>query len=218
MSLGPGWQEALAPVAAERAALLERIALEREAGAAVVPPAELVERAFETPFDQVRVVILGQDPYPGEGHAVGLAFSVDRSPGKLPPSLRNILREWHDDLGLPMPGHGDLGSWQQSGVLLLNTALTSLAHQPGAHANYGWDAIIRQALRALAAREQALVAILWGANAQRFAKDLGSVPCILSAHPSPLSARRGFFGSRPFSRANALLLEQGAAPIDWRLR
>lgn len=212
-----GWARALEPVRADLDVVCERVDSERATGEQILPDAPNVLRAFERPFDEVRVVIVGQDPYPTPGHAVGLAFSVDRQVAPLPPSLRNILQEWHDDLGHPLPPTGDLSRWAEHGVLLLNRTLTVRAGQPGSHARIGWEPITRHAISALARRSAPLVAILWGAHAQTLRPQLGNVSRIESAHPSPLSVYRGFWGSRPFSRANDLLREQGASPVDWTL-
>jgi len=165
----------------------------------------------------VRVLIVGQDPYPTPGHPVGLSFSVAPDVRPLPKSLVNIFREYQEDLGLPPPGCGDLSPWAASGVLLLNRVLSVAPGQPGSHRNRGWELVTDQAIRALAARDAPLVAILWGRDARNLRPLLGDTACIESAHPSPLSASSGFFGSRPFSRANELLVAQGAEPVDWRL-
>lgn len=213
----PSWQCALSPVADELDAVLGAVAAERAAGVAVLPAPALVLRAFEQPLDAVRVLIVGQDPYPTPGHAVGLAFSVAPDIRPLPPSLRNLLTEYSADLGYPPPASGDLGVWAERGVLLLNRHLTVRAGQAGSHARLGWEAVTSRAVGALAERGGPLVAVLWGGHAQSLAPKLAGVPIIASAHPSPLSSYRGFFGSRPFSRANELLDEQGADPIDWSL-
>lgn len=213
----PGWAQALEPVAGQIAALGEFLRGEVAAGRGFLPAGEHVLRAFQQPFAAVRVLIVGQDPYPTPGHAVGLSFSVAPHVRPVPRSLANIYTEYMHDLGLPAPANGDLSPWAEQGVLLLNRALTV---QPGAansHQGKGWEAVTEQAIRALAERGGPLVAILWGSNARNLKPLLGGMPCIESPHPSPLSAHRGFFGSRPFSRANALLAEQGAPPIDWRL-
>jgi uracil-DNA glycosylase len=163
------------------------------------------------------VLIVGQDPYPTPGHAVGLSFSVSPGTRPLPASLRNIFQEYQSDLGLPPPSNGDLSAWAERGVCLLNRSLTVVPGQPNAHQGKGWEPVTEQAIRALAQRGGPLVALLWGRNARTLRPLLGAVPALESAHPSPLSARNGFFGSRPFSRANALLAQQGAEPVDWRL-
>jgi uracil-DNA glycosylase len=188
---------------------------ETAAGRQVLPAAEDILRAFRQPFEEVRVLIVGQDPYPTPGHPVGLAFSVAADVRPVPRSLANIFTELRDDLGLAPPESGDLTPWTRHGVLLLNRVLTVRSGEAGSHRRRGWEAVTEQAIRALAARDAPLVAILWGRDAENLAPLLGDTPRIVSAHPSPLSARRGFFGSRPFSRANALLAEQGAAPVDW---
>jgi len=212
-----GWRAALEPVADELAAVQALVRADRAAGRDILPADDAVLRAFETPLAEVRVLIVGQDPYPTPGHPIGLAFAVDRSVRPLPRSLANVYRELHDDLGIPPAPHGDLTAWSRQGVLLLNRVLTVEAGAAGSHRGRGWEAVTERAIRALVERGGPLVSILWGRDAQALAPMLADVPTIESAHPSPLSARRGFFGSRPFSRADAALRAQGAAPIDWRL-
>ncbi|WP_034269667.1 uracil-DNA glycosylase [Actinospica robiniae] len=213
-----GWAEALEPVADRVAAMGDFLRAELAAGRSYLPPGPQVLRAFQQPFDDVRVLIVGQDPYPTPGHAVGLSFSVAPQVRPLPQSLINIFTEYQQDLGLPAPANGDLTPWTERGVLLLNRALTVAPRQANAHQGKGWEAVTDQAIKALAARGGPLVAILWGRNARNLRPLLGAgVPCIESAHPSPRSADSGFFGSRPFSRANEALVAQGAAPLDWRL-
>ncbi|MDT0309915.1 uracil-DNA glycosylase [Streptomyces sp. DSM 44917] len=213
----PGWAAALAPVADRITAMGAFLRAEVAAGRTYLPAGHQVLRAFQQPFDEVRVLIVGQDPYPTPGHAVGLSFSVGPEVRPLPGSLENIFRELGEDLGLPRPASGDLTPWTGQGVLLLNRALTTAPRRPGAHRGKGWEEVTEQAIRALAARGRPLVAILWGRDARGLRPLLGPVPAVESAHPSPMSADRGFFGSRPFSRANALLAEQGAQPVDWKL-
>ena len=213
-----GWAKALEPVAGQIAAMGDFLRAEVSAGRTYLPAGSNVLRAFQQPFDAVRVLIMGQDPYPTPGHAVGLSVSVAPNVRPLPASLVNIFREYCNDLDLPAPSSGDLSPWTERGVLLLNRALTTAPSKPGAHRGKGWEAVTAQAISALAQRGTPLVAILWGRDAREVKPLLGSsVPCIESAHPSPMSADRGFFGSRPFSRANELLVQQGAEPIDWRL-
>lgn len=212
-----GWAEALAPVADEIAGMGEFLRAEVAAGRTYLPAGENILRAFTQPFDDVRVLIVGQDPYPTPGHPVGLSFSVEPTVHPIPRSLQNIYRELSSDLGLPTPSNGDLTPWSKHGVLLLNRCLTVTPRQPGSHRNKGWEVVTDQAIRSLAARGTALVAILWGRDAQSLGRLLGPVPRIESAHPSPMSADRGFFGSKPFSRANAALVAQGAVPVDWSL-
>ncbi|POM27587.1 Uracil-DNA glycosylase [Actinomadura rubteroloni] len=212
-----GWAEALAPVADRIAAMGDFLRAEVAAGRRYLPAGANILRAFQQPFAEVRVLIVGQDPYPTPGHAVGLSFSVAPEVRPLPGSLVNIFREYGNDLGLPAPSTGDLTPWTHQGVLLLNRALTVLPRKPASHRGKGWEAVTEQAIRALAARNRPLVAILWGRDARDAKPLLGNVPAIESAHPSPMSADRGFFGSRPFSRANALLERQGASPVDWKL-
>ncbi len=213
----PGWAQALAPVADDIASMGQFLRAELAAGRSYLPAGADVLRAFTQPFDEVRVLIVGQDPYPTPGHAVGLSFSVDPAVRPIPRSLTNIYREYTEDLGLPLPPNGDLSPWTERGVLLLNRVLTVAPGQAASHRGKGWEKVTEQAIRALVARRAPLVAILWGRDAGTLVPMLGDVPTVQSAHPSPLSASRGFFGSRPFSRANALLVEQGAEPVDWRL-
>jgi uracil-DNA glycosylase len=216
-NVGPGWAEALAPVAEVIGQLGDFLRGERAANRPFLPNATRILAALQQPLDDVRVLIVGQDPYPTPGHPVGLSFSVAPDVRPLPGSLRNILQEYREDLGHPQPANGDLTPWTQQGVLLLNRVLTVSPGAPGSHRGKGWEAVTEQAIRALALRDQPLVAILWGRDARTLKPLLAPHPSIESAHPSPLSAHSGLFGSRPFSRANALLAEQGAEPIDWRL-
>ncbi|MGW0118747.1 uracil-DNA glycosylase [Streptomyces sp. NPDC003327] len=213
----PGWAEALRPVAGRVAAMGDFLRAEIAAGRTYLPAGQNVLRAFQQPFDEVRVLIVGQDPYPTPGMAMGLSFSVAPEVRSLPGSLENIFRELHTDLGLPRPSNGDLTPWTRQGVLLLNRALTTAPRKPAAHRGKGWEEVTEQAIRALAARGKPMVSILWGRDARNARPLLGDLPAIESAHPSPMSADRGFFGSRPFSRANELLLGLGAQPVDWRL-
>lgn len=183
---------------------------------AYLPRGHDILRAFHQPFDDVRVLILGQDPYPTPGHPMGLAFSTQ--PGvPAPRSLVNIYKELYDDCQIPPRNDGDLSSWAEQGIMLLNRVLTVRPGAPGSHRGKGWEAVTEAAIRALVARDAPLVAILWGRDAQQAKAFLGDTPVIASPHPSPLSASRGFFGSRPFSRANEALERQGAEPVDWSL-
>jgi uracil-DNA glycosylase len=212
-----GWATALEPVADRITAMGEFLRAEVAAGRRYLPGGPDVLRAFTSPFADVRVLIVGQDPYPTPGHPVGLSFSVAPDVRPVPRSLQNIYRELRSDLDLPTPANGDLSPWAANGVLLLNRVLTVAPGAPASHKGKGWEAVTEQAIRALVGRGTPLVAILWGRDAQTLRPMLGSVPAIESVHPSPMSADRGFFGSRPFSRANTLLIDQGAEPIDWRL-
>jgi uracil-DNA glycosylase len=213
----PDWAEALAPVADRVAAMGDFLRAELTAGRGYLPAGPNVLRAFARPMAEVRVLVVGQDPYPTPGHAVGLSFSVAPDVRPIPRSLANIYRELQSDVGCPPPSTGDLTPWADQGVLLLNRVLTVRPGASGSHRGRGWEEVTECAIRALAARGGPLVAILWGRDAQGCAAMLPSVPCLGSAHPSPMSADRGFFGSRPFSRANAALAGQGAAPIAWCL-
>ncbi len=212
-----GWARALAPVAPAIASVGDFLRAEIAEGRTYLPAGPNVLRAFSRPFDAVRVLIVGQDPYPTPGHAVGLSFSVAPGTRPVPRSLQNIFKEYAADLGHPTPSNGDLSPWADQGVLLLNRVLTVAPGDSGSHRGKGWEAVTEQAIHALVARDEPLVAILWGRDAANLEPILGDVPCIVSAHPSPMSADRGFFGSRPFSRANALLDELGEEPVDWRL-
>ncbi|BDZ44263.1 uracil-DNA glycosylase [Naasia aerilata] len=215
--LDRGWADALAPAQPTLTALGGFLRAEHEAGRTTLPAGPAVLRAFRTPLADVRVLLVGQDPYPTPGHAVGLAFAVERHVRPLPRSLANIYRELRDDLGIPPAEHGDLSAWADSGVLLLNRVLTVRAGAAGSHAGKGWESVTSLAIERLVERGGPLVAVLWGRQARTLRPLLGAVPVVESAHPSPLSASAGFFGSRPFSRVNAALEAQGAAPIDWRL-
>ena len=212
-----GWAGALAPVEERIAAMGEFLRAEIAAGRRYLPAGENVLRAFKQPFADVRVLIVGQDPYPTPGNPVGLSFSVAPEVRRLPPSLVNIFTEYSADLGYPAPANGDLTPWTERGVLLLNRVLTVQPGKPGSHRGKGWEQVTEQAIRALAARPGPLVAILWGRDARTLVPLLADIPCIESAHPSPYSANSGFFGSHPFSRANRLLEQHGGTPVDWKL-
>jgi uracil-DNA glycosylase len=219
-----GWAQALAPVSDQVTQMGQFLRDEIAAGRRYLPAGPNVLRAFTFPFTDVRVLIVGQDPYPTPGHAVGLSFSVAPDVRPLPRSLANIFNEYTADLGHPQPSTGDLTPWSQRGVMLLNRVLTVRPGTPASHRGKGWEAVTECAIRALVAREQPLVAILWGRDASTLKPMLeqsdsrsGQCVAIESPHPSPLSASRGFFGSRPFSRANELLAGMGAEPIDWQL-
>lgn len=213
-----GWARALEPVTDRIGGMGDFLRAEIAAGRSYLPSGPNILRAFTFPFDEVRVLIVGQDPYPTPGHPVGLSFSVAPDVRPIPRSLANIFTEYVDDLGHPPPATGDLTPWAQRGVMLLNRVLTVAPGSPASHRGKGWEAVTECAIRALAARERPLAAILWGRDAITLKPMLGGqCPTVESPHPSPLSASRGFFGSRPFSRANALLEQLGGDPIDWRL-
>ena len=212
-----GWAAELAPVAPDIAALGERLRGEVAAGRGYLPAGDRVLRAFQRPLSGVKVLIVGQDPYPTPGHPIGLSFAVERHVRPIPRSLANIYQELQSDLDLPPAAHGDLSAWSGQGVMLLNRVLTVRPGAPASHRGWGWEKVTEHAIRTLVARGGPLGAILWGRDAATLRPLLGETPIIESPHPSPLSASRGFFGSRPFSRANALLLEQGAEPVDWRV-
>ena len=215
--IDPGWATALQPVAGRIAAMGDFLRAEVADGRGYLPAGDRVLRAFQRPLDDVRVLIVGQDPYPTPGHPIGLSFAVEQHVRPVPRSLQNIYRELRDDLGVATPEHGDLTAWADAGVMLLNRVLTVRPGTPASHRGKGWEEVTEHAIRTLAARGTPLVAILWGRDAASLKPMLGDVPSIESAHPSPLSASRGFFGSRPFSRANASLVEQGGAEVDWAL-
>lgn len=211
-----GWAKALEPAAGKIAEMGDFLREEVAAGHTYLPSGDHVLRAFQQPFEDVRVLIVGQDPYPTPGHAIGLSFAVAPDVRPIPGSLRNIFTEYCEDLGHPKPSNGDLTPWTERGVLLLNRALTVRSGSPNSHAGKGWEEVTDQAIRALAARDTPMVAILWGSKARSLRPLMPNVPCVESAHPSPM-VRRGFLGTRPFSKANALLAEQGAEPLDWKL-
>ena len=218
-----GWAQALAPVEPDVHRMGDFLRAELAAGRRYLPVSRNILRAFTIPFDSIKVLIVGQDPYPTPGHPVGLSFCVAPDVRPLPRSLVNIYRELMDDLGAPAPVNGDLTPWTRQGVMLLNRCLTVGEGRPNSHQGKGWEAVTEEAIRALNARVDErgdplpLVAILWGRNAQSLEPLLTNAFIIKSAHPSPLSASRGFFGSRPFSRANAALESMGATPVDWTL-
>ena len=217
--VAPDWAEALSPVDEQIARMGQFLREEIAAGRGYLPAGSHVLRAFSRPLSQVKVLIVGQDPYPTPGHAVGLSFSV--APGVGPPkSLVNIYTELVDDLGVPRPTSGDLTPWADAGVMLLNRCLTVCPGRSASHRGRGWELVTDQAIRTLAMRAKEgapLTAILWGRDAQSLKGELTPIPWVESVHPSPLSAHRGFFGSRPFSRVNRMLAEQGGTPVDWRL-
>ena len=215
--LAPDWAEALAPVDERIAAMGQFLRAEVAAGRQYQPAGDKVFRAFQRPLADVRVLVVGQDPYPNPAHPIGLSFAVDAHVRPVPRSLANIYRELVDDVGVTAPGHGDLTAWADRGVMLLNRVLTVRPGKAGSHRGRGWEAVTQCAIEALVGRGGPLAAILWGRDAQALVPMLGAVPSVASAHPSPLSASRGFFGSRPFSRANELLAQQGAAPVDWTI-
>ncbi len=213
----PSWASALAPVEPRIAELGDFLRGELAAGHGYLPAGPHVLRVFEQPLDQVRVLIVGQDPYPTPGHPIGLSFSVAAEVRPIPRSLENIYTELQSDLGLPRPSTGDLTPWAEAGVFLLNRVLTVRPGASASHRGKGWEEVTACAIDALVSRGGPLVAILWGRDARNLKPALGATPVIESAHPSPLSAHSGFFGSRPFSRANAALVALGADPINWRL-
>lgn len=218
--LDPGWERALQGMEPQFAHVREQLVARRAAGEQILPDSQNVLRAFRQPFEDVRVLILGQDPYPTPGHPIGMSFAVAEDVRPLPKSLNNIFKELEDDLGIPPSPHGDLTAWARQGVLMLNRVLTVGAGSPASHRGIGWEEITETAIRALAARDKPLVSVLWGADARKMQPLLNAgerTEVIVSPHPSPLSAYRGFFGSKPFSRTNQALERMGSAPIDWAL-
>ena len=217
------WAAALAGVEGDLRAVLVFLADDVAAGHRVLPSPSNVLRAFRQPLADVKVLIVGQDPYPTPGHAVGLSFAVAPQTRPIPRSLANIYKELEADLGVPARVHGDLTAWAEQGVLLLNRVLSVRAGAAGSHRGKGWEKITTAAVTALAARRKPdgsrlpLVAVLWGKEADAVRPLLSGAAVVSSAHPSPLSASRGFFGSRPFSQANALLKEQGSPGVTWEL-
>lgn len=215
--VAPDWAAALAPVDDTIAAMGAFLRAEVAAGRQYLPHGDHILRAFSRPLADVKVLVVGQDPYPTPGHPVGLSFSVAPDVRPLPRSLVNIYKELGDDVGCAPPTNGDLTPWFERGVMLLNRVLTVAPGAPASHRGRGWERVTEQAITALAHRGGPMAAILWGRDAQSLKPVLGDVPWVESVHPSPLSASRGFFGSRPFSRVNDLLTRQGGEPVDWRL-
>ncbi len=213
----PSWAQALAPVESTLTELGDFLRAEVDAGRGYLPSGTHILRAFEQPLDDVRVLIVGQDPYPTPGHPIGLSFAVAPAVRPIPRSLVNIFSELQSDVGVPAPTSGDLTPWAERGVLLLNRVLTVRPGAPASHRGNGWEEVTDCAIDALVARGGPLVALLWGRDARSLKPRLNSIPLVESAHPSPLSARTGFFGSRPFSQVNDLLAQQGAEPLDWSL-
>ena len=219
MTLPDDWASVLRDtIDAPAFADLRRFVAEERKVQRVFPPEDQVFAAFAaTPFASTKVLLLGQDPYHGEGQAHGLCFSVPRGVAR-PPSLANLFRELISDLGVPEPNHGDLGAWARRGVLLLNATLTVREGEPGSHAGHGWELLTDAVVRALSARERPLVFVLFGASAKRKRALVGTRHRVVErAHPSPLSAHRGFLGTRPFSEIEGALAELAHDPIDWSL-
>ncbi|MCW2784381.1 MAG: ung [Marmoricola sp.] len=215
--VAPDWAEALGPVEDDLVRMGTFLREEIAAGRSYMPAGPNILRAFSRPLADVKVLIVGQDPYPNPGHPVGLSFSVGPDVRPLPPSLVNIYKELMADVGVPAPSSGDLTAWADAGVMLLNRTLTVTPGVSNSHRGKGWEPFTERAIDVLAHRGGPLAAILWGRDAQSLKPRLGPVPSVESVHPSPLSAHRGFFGSRPFSKANELLLAQGGEPVDWAL-
>ena len=215
--MAPDWAEAMLPVEDEIRAMGEFLHAEVAAGRSYLPAPDNIFRAFQTPLADVKVLIVGQDPYPDPRYPIGLSFAVKREVRPIPQSLKNIYKEIADDVGGEIPAHGDLTAWADQGVMLLNRALSVEAGKPASHSNKGWEKITEHAIKVLNERNQPMVAILWGSNAGQLANYLDSpkIQILQSAHPSPLSAHRGFFGSKPFSKANLYLELNGLTPIKW---
>ena len=219
--MAPDWAEAMAPVETRIAQMGRFLREEVAAGRGYLPAGDHVFRAFQRPLAGVRVLIVGQDPYPTPGHPIGLSFAVDPHVWPLPRSLVNIYVELRSDLGVVPPRNGDLTPWSDQGVMLLNRVLTVRPGESASHRGRGWEEITEHAIATLVRRAEAgapCAAILWGRDAQSLKPALGPIPWVESVHPSPLSASRGFFGSRPFTRVNRLLVGQGAEPVDWSLQ
>ncbi|WP_422111800.1 uracil-DNA glycosylase [Gardnerella sp. DNF00571G] len=221
--IDPDWANALEPVEPQIHKMGDFLREEMACGRRFLPESHNILRAFTIPFNQIKVLIVGQDPYPTPGHPVGLSFCVDARVKPLPKSLTNIYKELVSDLNVPMPKNGDLTPWTKQGVMLLNRCLSVEAGKANSHQGKGWEQITDAAITALNNRKDAngkplpLVAILWGRNAQSLGPLLTNAIIIQSPHPSPLSASRGFFGSKPFSKANQALISLGTTPIDWSL-
>jgi uracil-DNA glycosylase len=215
--MAPDWAGALAPVDERVAAMGQYLRAELAAGRRYLPAGDDIFQAFRRPLADVRVLIVGQDPYPTPGHPIGLSFAVAPDVRPLPGSLRNIYQELASDLGIPPAPHGDLRAWADQGVMLLNRVLTVRPGEAASHRGRGWEEVTSCAIDALVRRGGPTAAILWGRDAQSLKPVLGRIPWVDSVHPSPLSASRGFFGSRPFSRVNRLLEDQGGTPVSWAL-
>ena len=215
--VAPDWAEALAPVDDRIATMGRFLREEIAAHRPYLPQGDHILRAFQRPLANVRVLVVGQDPYPTPGHPIGLSFAVDKHVRPIPRSLANIYQELRTDVGVETPEHGDLTAWADQGVMLLNRVLTVRPGSPASHRGRGWEDVTACAITALAVRGGPCTAILWGRDAQSLKPMLSPIPWVESPHPSPLSASRGFFGSRPFSRVNTLLTQQGGQPVDWAL-
>jgi uracil-DNA glycosylase len=211
------WAAALGSQTERVTAIGDHLRREIAHGRTYLPDGRHILRAFERPLADVRVLIVGQDPYPTPGHPIGLSFAVAPDVRPLPGSLRNIYQELSTDLGIPPAPHGDLTAWADRGVMLLNRVLTVRPGEAASHRGRGWEEVTDCAIASLVRRGGPTAAVLWGRDAQSLRPALGEIPWVESAHPSPLSAARGFFGSRPFSRVNRLLTDQGAEPVDWSL-
>ena len=216
-SIDPSWVAPLSPVQDVLVEIAHKLSEEIEQGNHFYPQPENIMRAFQLPFHRVRVLILGQDPYPTPGDAIGLSFSISPEQRVLPRSLKNIFTELSADTGCSLPASGDLSPWVYQGVMLLNRVLTVRSGHAGSHRKWGWEQVTEQTIRALDERQTPLVALLWGKDAATAKEFLTHSVVLESAHPSPLSASRGFFGSRPFSAANKAFLELGQEPINWQL-
>lgn len=211
------WVPTLLPLGERLADLARELSARSLAGESILPDPQLMLRALQLPVERVKVLIVGQDPYPTPGHPIGLSFATGAQVRPLPRSLKNIYRELHDDLGITPAVHGDLSAWQDQGVMLLNQVFSVAAGQAGSHQKLGWTAISEAVIRRLNECQPPVVAVLWGAHARKLNSQMGSMVRLYSAHPSPLSASRGFFGSRPFSAVNRELAALGREPVQWQL-
>lgn len=215
--IDPSWVEPLSPVQSVLDDIATKLYQELKQGNTYLPSSENIMSAFQLPFEKVRVLIVGQDPYPTPGDAVGLSFSISPNQAVLPRSLKNIFTELCSDIGCQQPASGDLSPWGAQGVMLLNRVLTVRSGEAGSHRKWGWEKVTEQAIRALDERATPLVAVLWGNDAATAKEFLPHSMVLESAHPSPLSASRGFFGSQPFSTVNQELMNMGQKPIIWEL-
>lgn len=215
--IDPSWVPTLLPLSGQLRAISQELSARSATGEKILPDPALMLRALQLPVDRVKVLIVGQDPYPTPGHAIGLSFATDSQVRPLPRSLANIYRELHDDLGIIPARHGDLSAWQDQGVMLLNQVFSVTATQAGSHQKIGWTQISSAILDRLNQCTPAVVALLWGKHAQKQAEHLSHMVQLPSAHPSPLSASRGFFGSKPFSAVNRQLRALGREEVCWQL-
>lgn len=211
------WVSVLEPLDGVLQDIAQQLALRSQAGEQILPAPEVMLRALLLPLAKTKVLVIGQDPYPTPGHANGLAFAAEKNVRPLPRSLRNIYKELHADLAVSEAPHPDLSAWHDQGVLLLNQVFSVTAGLAGSHQKLGWSPVVEAIIGALNSRKNPVVAVLWGAHAQKLSPLMGNMPQVHGVHPSPLSASRGFFGSKPFSQINRHLTDAGQVPIDWKL-